>query len=556
MNSPENTRLIGMLRRVLRDCGKLYQHCGKWMVRRYPSLIQGDPNRFVELMDDLHRGLLIKVYVTIVRADDRWSAAEKRVAAEMIDYLWGQKMHGPHLREAAESLFEQADKLSWESLVAPFVRYAPLADSKVQVETIVMRLANLVAKCDGQTMPEESVVLHTLQRSIDMALHPADPASILAPLGHASSEGPSKTAYQNAQQQATATDGSTPEAESQETREKQLQAALKELESLIGLREVKDRIRSYANFLKLQQQRRDTGLSTMPISLHMTFVGNPGTGKTTVARIVGQILGGLGTLSRGHVIETDRSGLVAEYAGQTAPKTNKLCDSAKGGVLFIDEAYSLVDSSGDDAYGREAIQTLLKRMEDDRESMAVILAGYSDEMAMMIRSNPGLSSRINTRIHFEDYAAPELAKIFESLCKQNQYRLPSEARHRLLVGLQALYEKRDRHFGNGRTVRNAFEDTVRCLADRIANQPELTESLLTTLLANDIRLPGISPQKLTDLVRRPHVLRIVCSGCERRVRMMPESLGRRVRCKQCEHIQLADWAEVEWIDETPSTTKS
>ena len=187
-------------------------------------------------------------------------------------------------------------------------------------------------------------------------------------------------------------------------REQRLAGALRELDQLIGLDAVKQRVKSFTNFLRLQQQRRDAGLSTMPISLHMAFVGNPGTGKTTVARIVGQILGALGTLKSGHVVETDRSGLVAEYAGQTAAKTNKLCDSALGGVLFIDEAYSLIDSSGDDAYGREAIQCLLKRMEDDRDSMAVILAGYSDEMEKMIRSNPGLSSRINTKIEFEDYS--------------------------------------------------------------------------------------------------------------------------------------------------------
>ncbi|EMI19600.1 AAA ATPase central domain protein [Rhodopirellula maiorica SM1] len=544
MNDKDDARVIGLLRRVIRDCGKLYNHCGQWMVRRYPTLIEGNPNQFVELMDDLHRGLLIKVYVTIVRADDRWTSAEKRVAAAMIDHLWGEQLQGGQLREAATGLFKQADQLTWESLVAPFVRYAPLADSKAQVETIVMRLANLVAKCDGQTMPEESVALHTLQRDIDMALHPANPKSTLAPIGTASSEGPSAMAYQHQQHPGGAETNKAAEPESPAERERRLQAAMKELESLIGLQGVKDRVRSYANFLRLQQQRKDAGLATMPISLHMAFIGNPGTGKTTVARIVGQILGALGTLSSGHVIETDRSGLVAQYAGQTAVKTNELCDSAKGGVLFIDEAYSLVDASGDDAYGREAIQTLLKRMEDDRESMAVILAGYSDEMDKMIRSNPGLSSRINTKIDFQDYTPSDLGRIFEGMCEQNQYQMPSEARHRLLIGFQHLYECRDRHFGNGRLVRNAFEDTIRRLADRIAEVSELTESLLTVLLASDVSVPGVTGSKLDALVAKPHVLRIQCNGCQRKVRIMPESLGIRVRCKKCEHIQLADWAEV------------
>ncbi len=546
MNDIDETRLIGMLRRVVRDCGKLYNHCGQWMVRRYPSLIEGDVGKFVELMDDLHRGLLIKVYVTIVRADDRWTGPEKKVAAEMIEHLWGEKMRGAELREAATGLFQQADMLSWPSLVAPFVRYAPLSDSKAQVETIVMRLANLVAKCDGQTMPEESVALHNLQRDIDAALHPANPKSTLAPLGIASSESPSAVAYKHEQDQESIVDTEITEPESQVDREKRLKAAMNELDSLIGLKAVKDRVRSYTNFLRLQKQRKDAGLTTMPITLHMTFIGNPGTGKTTVARIVGQILGALGTLPTGHVIETDRSGLVAEYAGQTAPKTNKLCDAAGGGVLFIDEAYSLVDASGDDAYGREALQTLLKRMEDDRETMAVILAGYSDEMTKMIRSNPGLSSRINTKIDFEDYSPMDLGRIFEAMCRQNQYQLPSEARHRLLIGFQHLYETRDRHFGNGRLVRNAFEDTIRKLADRVAEVSHLTETLLTVLLDKDISLPSLSSEALDELVKKPHVLRIECNGCQKRVRILPDSLGVRVRCKKCEHVQLADWAVVSW----------
>ncbi|MGB0596814.1 MAG: AAA family ATPase [Rubripirellula sp.] len=558
MNDDEESRLIGMLRRVLRDCGKLYQSSGTWMVRRNPTLLEGREDQFVELMDDLHRGLLIKVYVTIVRADDRWTGPEKRVAREMIEYLWGERLRGAELRAAATDLFQQADRLSWQALVAPFVRYPPLAESKAQVETIVMRLANLVAKCDGQTMPEEAVALHTLQRDIDMSLNPARPNEVLAPLPNAATLNnaatpPGAIAQPNtsgafAQQQQPKqshqrVDGSKQETSTEE-RQKRFVAAMNELDQLIGLDGVKERVRSYTNFLKLQQTRRDAGLSTMPISLHMTFVGNPGTGKTTVARIVGQILGALGTLPSGHVVETDRSGLVAEYAGQTATKTNKLCDSAQGGVLFIDEAYSLIDSSGDDAYGREAIQSLLKRMEDDRDSMAVVLAGYSEEMDQMIRSNPGLSSRVNTTIEFEDYGAVQLAMIFESMCEQNQYNLPFDARHRILVGFQQLYEQRDRHFGNGRLVRNAFEDSVRRLADRLAETSQLSESLLTTLTVEDICMPGIPQGQLETSALLDRPLRYRCGGCEREVRIKPASLGRKVKCSKCGHSKLVRWAEL------------
>src|SRR5690606_32108788 len=157
-----------------------------------------------------------------------------------------------------------------------------------------------------------------------------------------------------------------------------------------------DSIQTLTNFLKMQQQRQEAGLPNTTPSLHMAFVGNPGTGKTSVARIIAEIYGALGILDKGHLVETDRSGLVAEYAGQTGPKTNAKIDEALDGVLFIDEAYSLIDPSGQDQYGREAVQTLLKRMEDQRERLIVILAGYTDEMETMIRSNPGLSSRVGT----------------------------------------------------------------------------------------------------------------------------------------------------------------
>ena len=552
MNDLDDTRLIGMLRRVIRDCGKLYKQCGTWMVRRFPTLIEGDSENFVELMDDLHRGLLIKVYVTVVRADNRWSAPEKKVASAMIEHLWDQHLRGNELREAATELFQQADLLKWEALVAPFVRYAPLADSKSHVETIVMRLANLVAKCDGELLDEESVALHTLQREIDMALYPANPESVLAPLppsaekvaGNRATAQKQETSKHHKPKEKKGSKSAESEPISDAEREKRLALAMKDLDALIGLDSVKERVKSYTNFLRLQGQRRAAGLSTMPISLHMSFVGNPGTGKTTVARIVGQILGALGTLPSGHVVETDRSGLVAEYAGQTAPKTNELCDSAMNGILFIDEAYSLVDASGDDAYGREAVQCLLKRMEDDRESVAVILAGYSNEMKQLIRSNPGLSSRVNTTIDFDDYTPAQLGQIFEHLCLQNEYSIPSDARYRLLVGFNHLYQERDRHFGNGRLVRNVFEESVRCLADRVVEAGQLTESLLTTLLAIDITFPDLDKTKLDNLVADEHVLKFKCDSCSSMVRIQPESLGRRIKCGKCSHVQQVAWADI------------
>ncbi|TWU07477.1 AAA family ATPase [Stieleria varia] len=542
--SDDHARLDGMLRRVLRDCSRLYQSSAKSMIKRYPTMIEGGVDGFAELMDDLHRGLLIKVYVTIVRADERWTGPEKRVASTMIEHLWGENLHGTDLREAATGLFQQSDQLSWTSLVAPFVRYEPLANNKAHVDTIVMRLANLVAKCDGQMMPNEAIALQNLQREIDLALHPPKTPLLT----------PNYGSHANAQQQQYESefedDDQPPMTE--EERQRRLDTAMAELDELVGLQSVKDRVRSYANFLRLQQTRRDKGLATMPISLHMTFVGNPGTGKTTVARIVGQILGAMGTLENGHVVETDRSGLVAEYAGQTATKTNKLCDSALGGVLFIDEAYSLVDASGDDSYGREAVQTLLKRMEDDRDSLAVILAGYCDEMDHLIRSNPGLSSRINTTIDFDDYQPSDMGLIFEKMCQANQYDLPADARHRLLLGLDRLYHERDRHFGNGRLVRNAFEDSVRKLADRVASVTVLSEDLLTTLTVDDISVPGLSPRQLDRLAKETHRLVICCGGCQRKIRVQPETLGRRVRCTQCSHVQLAAWANIDRPSEKQS----
>lgn len=261
--------------------------------------------------------------------------------------------------------------------------------------------------------------------------------------------------------------------------------AINELNTLIGLSEVKEEISSLTNFVKIQKEREKRGMKAMDLSYHCVFTGNPGTGKTTVARIVAEIYKQLGVLKKGHLVETDRSGLVAEYMGQTAVKTNKIIDTALDGVLFIDEAYSLVQGYEND-YGKEAISTLLKRMEDDRDRLIVIIAGYSNEIKDFVDSNPGLQSRFTRYIHFSDYTADELKQIFLLNVKKNQYTVDKEGILRLEQLLKYEVSHKDKNFGNGRFVRNLFEKTILNQATRLANIPNITSEELSKLIADDI----------------------------------------------------------------------
>lgn len=262
----------------------------------------------------------------------------------------------------------------------------------------------------------------------------------------------------------------------------------KELDDLIGLGEVKKEVRSLANFVKLQKQREAKGLKTAKVSYHLVFYGSPGTGKTTVARIVGRIYKDLGVLKRGHTVETDRSGLVAKYMGQTAMKTDEVVQQALDGVLFIDEAYSLVPEGGNgEDYGQEVVSTLLKRMEDYRDRLVVIIAGYKGEMKRFIDSNPGLQSRFNRYIDFPDYTGAELTDIFKMYMKKNQYTLSPDAETYLREQLDSAVEHKNRNFGNARYARNVFEKAIQQQANRLEKRTNLSKEDLTELTVADLQ---------------------------------------------------------------------
>jgi hypothetical protein len=305
------------------------------------------------------------------------------------------------------------------------------------------------------------------------------------------------------------------------------------LHKLVGLEKVKKEVETLTNLVRVNQMRKERKLPVPPLSLHMAFTGNPGTGKTTVARLLSQIFRAIGVLEKGHLVETDRSGMVAGYVGQTALKVQEKAQAAMGGMLFIDEAYALATGDEED-FGREAVDTLVKLIEDHRDRFVVVVAGYPAPMQKFLDSNPGLRSRFNRFIHFDDYGPDELFQIMQRMCEEHGYKLDPKAGEYAVALLTHLYQKRGENFANGRDVRNIFEQAVAQQANRVGPMQNPTDEVLCTLTAEDV--PGYDEylRKLAEW--EASSVEVTCRYCQHGFRQ-PKGQGTvKVTCPNCGEV--------------------
>ena len=350
-------------------------------------------------------------------------------------------------------------------------------------------IAHVVASLDVVTSTAELAAISALRSKLLAGMSP----SLRTTAGPAS-EAPTSQQGSSAKPVGN-TEEATEVAAAPDPPPRPLEELLAELDQLVGLDEVKARVHLVADFLCVQGLRAGRNLPTMETSNHLVFTGNPGTGKTTVARLLAQIYRTLGVVARGQLVETDRSGLVAGFVGQTAPLVRAKFDEASEGMLFIDEAYTLV-RGGENDFGREAIDQIVKLMEDRRDSVVLVVAGYPEEMQEFLAANPGLRSRFPTTIEFPDYSTEELMQIIDSLGQKQRYELTAEARLCFAAQLDSL--PREKGFGNARVARNMFEAAVNRHASRVVKLEQPTERDLIALIPTDVGAPDLSGPNLSE----------------------------------------------------------
>lgn len=456
---------------------------------------------------------------TLVRADDEISPQEADFIADMLRPSTGLPMMPGEVRDLVYRHGETGDAATPAGWVPDYFHVLVRGDrlrgtvNAMNVATCLRELGLQLVAVDGRNLPRESELVAAYVAPLEKAVAEAGvqtPRKV---------EDPAPGAPAQPGQPAPAA------AETAPVGPADLNELMAKLHKLVGLESVKKEVETLANMVRINKMRKDRKMPVPPMSLHMVFTGNPGTGKTTVARLLGGIFQALGVLSKGHLVETDRSGLVAGYVGQTALKVQEKVQQSLGGMLFIDEAYALAPEDAGNDFGREAIDTLVKLIEDHRDDFIVVVAGYTEPMKRFLDTNPGLRSRFNRFIQFDDYSQEELFQILERQCGDAGYKLSPPAAEYARDLFARMHEGRGPDFANGRAVRNAFEQALAMHANRVGPLQNPSDEVLCTLQVEDI--PGGKEHlEATTLV-------VDCPKCGTKLRL-PRGKGTlRATCPKC-----------------------
>jgi hypothetical protein len=458
---------------------------------------------------------------TLVRADDQVSREEADFIADMLRPSTGLPMTPGEVRDLVYRHGETGDTATPAGWVPDYFHVLVRGDrlrgtvNAMNVATCLRELGLQLIACDGRNLPRESELVTAYVGPLEKAIAEAGvqtPRKVEEP-GSGQPGAPAQPGAQPAQ------------AEAAPVGPADLNELMAKLHRLVGLESVKKEVETLANMVRVNKMRKDRKMPVPPMSLHMVFTGNPGTGKTTVARLLGGIFQALGVLSKGHLVETDRAGLVAGYVGQTALKVQEKVQQSLGGMLFIDEAYALAPEDAGNDFGREAIDTLVKLIEDHRDDFLVVVAGYTEPMKRFLDSNPGLRSRFNRFIQFDDYSQEELFQILERQCSEHGYKLAPAAAEYARDLFKRMHENRGPDFANGRAVRNAFEQALSMHANRVGPLKDPSDEVLCTLQVEDI--PGGKEHlEASTLV-------VDCPKCSTKLRL-PRGKGTlRATCPKC-----------------------
>ncbi len=435
---------------------------------------------------EIFRGELFKFLIYLSFSDGKITYGESKFikdylgydysVTDMRDYAVSNRVYGPYFSNKIPYCYKRFVKADNGS--------GKVTETSKTILELYRNLGKSFLQCDGEDAGESYSLNIFCQNMSDYADEKFI-ESVDLNMSRLRKENVIPQPVSDAEDEKPVAGDTQPQEKPRENTEKSLDELLGELNELVGLEQVKKDVNSLINLVKIRKIREERGMESPDMSLHMVFTGNPGTGKTTIARILAGIYRAMGLLSKGHLTEVDRSGLVGGYVGQTAIKTKQVADKAKGGVLFIDEAYSLTVNRGENDYGFEAVDTLLKYMEDNRDDLIVIVAGYPELMEEFLSSNPGLRSRFNKYLYFEDYSPRELIEILKLQAKKAGLVLSEDAEKFSKEFFEKRCENRPENYANARDVRNYFEKALMNQANRLARLDSIDDNQLSTLEKSD-----------------------------------------------------------------------